>query len=238
MVTLLVRAHTRRLGILLALLLLEMVLVSALQYLPLCGRTAMFALPVTVFLIAVGVDILPKTMPGRTLVHQSLALFAVMMAVWWPFPAKYFDIDESYAVKEMVTLADKNAAVLIYPWSACEVAYNSGWSYRIKGIFDVRFERPNTIVLSPDQHLLADAIARLVADNQATSVFYVATRQTQELPEAQIFAELERHGFRGKLLMRSQIGPGPPLPGPTSPHRVVLYAFSRRRVAAGERASS
>src|SRR5262249_10934636 len=141
------------LGVFFALYLLEILVLSRLYYVPLGARTAAFAIPVLVLLTFAAIDLAPRSMPGRKSLHCALAAGAIVFAIYDPFRSRYFAVDDAFTVERLAKTADKDDAVLVYPWASWLVAYYSNWPYRLQPSgawicnFQPHFTRPNTLVL-------------------------------------------------------------------------------------------
>jgi hypothetical protein len=190
-----------------------------LHYVPLGSRTVAFAIPVFVLLTFAGIDLVPRSMPGRKAIHGALAAAAIAFAICSPFRSRYFGVDDAFTVERLAKAADENDAVLVYPWASWLVAYYSEWPYTLQRSgdwicnFQPRFTRPNTLVLKPHKDRLSRQLGHLLDDQQFSTVFYTETRENPQLPRNDIFADLERRGYEGKLLVRSR--------------KASLYAFRR-----------
>ena len=199
-----------RLGVFIALYLLEILVLSRLHYVPLGGRTEAFAVPVFVLLIFAAFDLAPRSVPGRMVLHGALAAVAIVFAVRHPFPSRYYDVDDAFTVERLAKTAGQDDAVLVYPWASWLVAYYSDWPYRLEPSgdwtcnFQPHFERPNTLVLEPRNDQLSQQLTDFLDGQRFSTVFYAETRENHGLPRSSIFAELGRRGYEGRLSIRSR----------------------------------
>jgi hypothetical protein len=209
-----------KLGLFLALYLLEILVLSRLHYVPLGGRTEAFAIPVFVVLMFAAFDLAPRSVPGRKVLHCALAAVGIIFAVRHPFPSRYYDVDDAFTVEELAKSAGLNDAVLVYPWASWLVAYYSDWPYELRRSdewvcnFQPEFKRPNTLVLEPRNQQLSRQLTAFLDGQQFSTVFYAETRNNPRLPRSSIFTELGRSGYGGRLLIRSR--------------KSELYSFRRR----------
>ena len=210
-----------RLGVFLVLYLVEIIVLSRLHYVPLGGRTEAFAIPVFVVLILACIDLAPRFMPGRGVLHCALAIAAMVFAVRHPFPSRYFRVDDAFTVERLRKSAGPSDAVLVYPWASWLVAYYADWPYELRPSsewvcnFRPEFRRPLTLVLELERrHLLSRQLTESLDGQQVSTVFYAETRENRRLSRSSIFAELDRMGYEGRLLIRSR--------------KSCLYSFHRR----------
>jgi hypothetical protein len=211
-----------RLGLFFALYLLEILILSRLHYVPLGARTEAFAIPVFLVLMLAAFDLAPRTLRGRRALHGTLAVATMVLAVRDPFPSRYYDVDDAFTVEELARAAGQDNAVLVYPWASWLVAYYSDWPYELHRSDDwvcnflPQFTRANTQILEVRPRRLDQQLADFLGGREFSTVFYIATRENHRLRESRIFAELDRRGYEGKLLVRSR--------------KSVLYVFDRQPV--------
>jgi hypothetical protein len=200
-----------RLGVFLALYLLEILTLSRLHYVPLGARTESFAIPVFVLLIFAAFDLVPRSIPGRRVLHGALATAAIVFAVRDPFPSRYYDVDDAFTVEELAKLAGPDDAVLVYPSASWLVAYYSGWPYDLHltddwaSGFQPWFRLAHVLVLTTHTNQIAETRPSFFDRRRFSKIFYIATRlKYRALPKSRVFAELSQRGYQGRLLLRSE----------------------------------